>query len=177
MDPVTLIVAALATGAAAAAQDAATDVVKNGYNGLKSLIARKFGSKPDVINAVMQVEKKPDSENRQGVLKEELQAAGADQDDELLQQVKSFLELLEKSGLQTGVTYTATNTGSGAIAQGQGAVAAGQGGIAVGGNVSGGIILGNNNQVTNRSGGIDINAQGGSVNITGDIVGRDKKTN
>ncbi len=150
MDPITLIVTALATGAAAAATDIATDVVKSGYARLKALIARKFADKPDVVNAVAQVEQKPNSESRKGMLKEELEAAGASEDDELIQQVKSFLDLLEKNGFSTGVTYTAANIGSGAIAQGQGAVAAGTGGVAVGGNVEGGIIIGNNNQVTSR---------------------------
>ncbi len=151
MDPVTLIVTALVTGAAAAAKDVSVQAVKEGYAELKALIVSRFGHKADVANAVAQVEQKPDSESRQGVLREELQTAGADKDDELLQQVKLFLQVLEKNGIQTGLSYTATSIGSGAIAQGQGAVAAGAGGVAVGGNVEGGIIIGNNNQVTNRT--------------------------
>jgi len=105
MDPIALIVTALASGAAASATDIATDVVKNGYARLKALIARKFSDKPEVVNAVVQVEQKPSSESRKGMLKEELEAAGAGEDDELLQQVKLFLDLLEKNGFQTSATY------------------------------------------------------------------------
>ncbi len=47
--------------------------------------------------------------------------------------------------------------------------------------VGGGIYQGDkitkiDRQVINRSGGVDINASGGSVNITADVVGRDKIT-
>jgi hypothetical protein len=155
MDSVALIVAALTTGAAAAADGAAPDIAKNGYAQLKALLVRKFAGRPELMNAVAQVERKPISENRRNALKEELQAAGASEDDELLQQAKLFLDLLEKNGIRTDVTYVATNLGSGAIAQGQGAVAAGAGGIAVSGNVEGGIIIGNNNQVTTYTDGVD----------------------
>ena len=51
MDPVTLIVAALATGAAAAAKDVGGDAVKSAFNGLKALIAKKFSGKLTVITA------------------------------------------------------------------------------------------------------------------------------
>jgi hypothetical protein len=172
MDPATMIVTALATGAATVAKDIGGDALKSAYNGLKALLVKKFGTKAAVENAVTQVEQKPDSENRKGVLKEELETAEADKDEELLAQVKSFVALLEKNGVQTGISYTATNTGSGAIAQGQGAVAAGQDGIAVGGNVNGGINTG----TQNRSGGVDLTASGGALNITGDVVGRNKIT-
>jgi len=85
--------------------------------------------------------------------------------------LKALLEEFDTAQRAAGVSIV--NTGSGAVAT-QGGVAAGAGGIAVGGNVSGGIILGNNNTVTNRSGGTDINAD--TVNIDGDVVGRDKKS-
>lgn len=137
MDPLTLIVTALVAGAAAAAKEVGGEAVKNAYNGLKTLISGKFGAKANVEAAIASVEQKPDSDNRKGVLKEELEAAGADKDAELLKQAQALVELLEKNGVETGISYTATNAGSGAIAQGAGAIAAGQGGIAAGGNVSG----------------------------------------
>ena len=165
MDPVTLIVTALATGAAAAAKDIGGDAVKSAFNGLKALIAKKFGGKADVENAVAQVEQKPESAGRKETLKEELQAAGADQDQELLAQVQAFLKLLEEKGVSTGVSQsigTATATAS------QGGTAVGA--IQVGGN-AGSINVGST--TTNRDGGV--NLSGGT--ITGDVVGRDKKIN
>jgi hypothetical protein len=114
---------------------------------LKALIIRKLGSHGDVQSAVDQAEKKPDSEARQAVLKEELQAAGADKDEELLKQAQALIELLKQHSAAGGTTYTATNTGSGAIAQGPGAVAAGERGIAIGGGASGNTLITGDNSV------------------------------
>jgi hypothetical protein len=132
MDPVTVIVTALAAGAVAAAKDVATQVVKDAYAGLKSLVVGKFGGQGDVKTAVEQVEKKPDSPARQSVLKEELASAGVAQDADVLRQAQALLELLKQSGHDTA-TYSAQVIGDGAIAQGAGAAAAGKGGVAVGG--------------------------------------------
>jgi hypothetical protein len=142
MEPITVIVAALVGGAAAAAKDVGAQAVKDAYNGLKGLIVRKFGGKGDVTVALDQAERKPDSEARQAVLQEELAGAGADQDAELVRQAQALLDLLKAHGAAPSTTYTATVTGSGAIAQGEGAVAAGEGGVAVGGDVHGGIRTG-----------------------------------
>jgi hypothetical protein len=151
MDPISIIALALVAGAAASTKDVAAQAVKDGYAGLKALIIRKFGSKGDVQAAVDQAEKKPDSEARQAVLKEELQAAGADKDEELLKQAQALIELLKQHGEARGTTYSAINTGSGAIAQGPGAVAAGERGIAIGGSASGGLfVTGDNNTVSDK---------------------------
>ena len=142
MDPIAIIVTAVAAGAVAASKDVAAQAVKDGYAGLKALIVRKFAEKADVADAVEGVEKKPDSEARQSVLKEELEAAGAAQDADLVQQAQALLDLLKQHGLEPATSYHAELRGSGAIAQGPGAVAAGAGGVAVGGDVKGGVHIG-----------------------------------
>ncbi len=152
MDPLTVIISALTAGAAASAKDVVAQAVKDGYVGLKALIVRQFGQKADVEAALEGVEKKPDSEARQAVLKEELETAGAAQDAEVVRQAQALLELLKQHGLVSGPSYQATVKGSGAIAQGEGAVAAGAGGVAVGGNVTGStIITGDGNVVGDHS--------------------------
>ena len=152
MDPLTVIISALTAGAAAAAKDVVAQAVKDGYVGLKDLIVRQFGQKADVEAALEGVEKKPDSEARQAVLKEELKAAGAAQDAEVVRQAQALLELLKQHGLVSGPSYQATVKGSGAIAQGEGAVAAGAGGVAVGRDVTGStIITGDGNVVGDHS--------------------------
>jgi len=154
MDPITIIVTAVAAGAAVAAKDVAAQAVKDGYAALKTLIVRKFGEQADVAAAVEQVEKKPDSKPRQGVLKEELETAGAGQDAEVVRQAQALLDLLKGHGQALGVTYQAELRGSGAIAQGPGAVAAGARGVAVGGDVKGGVIVtGNESEVKRGKGG------------------------
>jgi len=152
MDPLTVIISALTAGAAAAAKDVVAQVIKDGYAGLKTLVVRRFGQKGDVETALEGVEKKPDSEARQGVLKEELEKAGAAQDTEVVRQAQALLALLQEHGLVSGPSYQATLKGSGAIAQGPGAVAAGAGGVAVGGGVTGStIITGDGNVVGDHS--------------------------
>jgi hypothetical protein len=141
MEPITIIVTAVVAGAAVAAKDVAAQAVKDGYAALKALIVRRFGEKADVAGAIEGVEKKPDSKGRQETLKEELEAAGAGQDAELVRLAQTLLDLLKEQGLTTGPSYRTELHGSGAIAQGTGAVAAGAGGVAVGGSVQGGIRL------------------------------------
>jgi hypothetical protein len=63
------------------------------------------------------------------MLKEQLEAAGAQQDAELVQKAQVLLDLLKKQGMLDGAKYQAYLSGSGAVA-------AGQGGVAVGGNIS-----------------------------------------
>ena len=72
MDPISVIVGALVSGAAAALKDGAVSAVKSAYEGLREVIRRKFG---DVDIEV--IEKNPDSKSRQDVVKEELEKAGA----------------------------------------------------------------------------------------------------
>jgi hypothetical protein len=139
-----MIVAAVVAGAITATKDVAALAVKDGYAGLKALIVRKFGADSDVVDAVNGVEKKPDSKGRQETLKEELEAAQAGQDAEVVQQAGALLDLLKEHE----PSYYAQLHGSGAIAQGEGAVAAGERGVAVGGDVTGStIVTGDSNVV------------------------------
>lgn len=142
MDPLAMIVTALAAGAAATAKDVASQAIQDGYAGLKALIIRKFGGNADVEDALESVEQRPDSEPRQEVLKEELATAQAEQDEELVGQAQALLDLLKQQGLVSGPAYQVTVSGSGSAAVGPGAVSAGEGGAAVSGDVEGGIHIG-----------------------------------
>ena len=87
VDPVTLIVSALAAGASAAFKSTAESAVKDAYEGLKRLI---FGRYREVD--VAPVEKRPESVAKRQALAEDLEAAGASQDDELLATAQRLLE-------------------------------------------------------------------------------------
>ncbi|MGW6123115.1 hypothetical protein ACWFRF_29020 [Nocardia sp. NPDC055165] len=79
MDPVTaVVVSAIAAGAVAGVGDTATQVVKDAYAGLKSLLSRKYAAVD-----VSAVEKKPDSQPKKDSLAEDLDEAGAAGDPEL----------------------------------------------------------------------------------------------
>src|SRR4051794_7893186 len=82
MDPVTLIVAALAAGAGAGVKETATHVVKDAYAGLKALVLRRVKDTP--AGEVAVVEHAKDPEVWSAPLAKTLTAAGADQDADLL---------------------------------------------------------------------------------------------
>lgn len=91
MDPITMIVMALAAGAAAGLKPTAETAIKDAYAGVKALITRKYAQV-----SLTPLENKPESESKRDSLKEDLQDAGADKDAELLAQVKALVEALEK---------------------------------------------------------------------------------
>jgi hypothetical protein len=116
MDPITIIVTALALGAAAGLKPTAERAIKDAYGGLKALVLRKYGKQGDTPKAVEAIETKPDSEPRKGVLKEELAAAGADRDQELVDKATELLKLLEdRSPGMTGGLVDQINAAGGKV--------------------------------------------------------------
>lgn len=87
MEPATIIVTALALGASTGIKSLVEQAVKDGYQGLKTLIKTKY---PDV--GVERLEKKPDSKNQQSAIEEEIADLGADKDPEILQKAEVLLE-------------------------------------------------------------------------------------
>lgn len=94
MDPITLIVTALATGAAAGLKDMPAKIVADAYEGLKTLIKDKY--KKDAGDAISDLEKKPASEGRKAVVREELEGAGADRDEDVLRQAQAVLKAVRE---------------------------------------------------------------------------------
>lgn len=96
MDPITAaIVAALSAGALSGLTDTAKKVIGDAYDGLKALLKKKFGTQSEVVKSVENLEAKPESPSRQGMLKEEVQAVQADQDPDLLQAAHTLLEQIK----------------------------------------------------------------------------------
>jgi hypothetical protein len=95
MDPLASLVTALAAGAAAALQSTVEQVVKDGYAALKGLIQRKYTQ----VN-LDQLEANPTSKSRRGVVEEDLKAAEADQDAEVLQHAQALLEAIQRQAPQ-----------------------------------------------------------------------------
>ncbi|MEU8382024.1 hypothetical protein [Streptosporangium sp. NPDC048865] len=87
MEPVTLIVSAIALGATAGLQESAATAVKEAYEALKRLIRDRY---QDVD--VAPVERRPESEAKRGSLEEDLDAAGAGADDELLAAARRLVQ-------------------------------------------------------------------------------------
>ncbi|BEP13413.1 hypothetical protein acdb102_17240 [Acidothermaceae bacterium B102] len=115
MDPVTLIVAALAAGAGTGLKDTTAQAVKDAYAGLKALVLRRVHDTPAGEVAVVEHEKDPDTWS--APLAKTLATSGAGQDGELVAAAQRLMELLDPAGAQAG-TYTVTATGDHSVAAG-----------------------------------------------------------
>ena len=170
MDPITLAAAAttlLAPYLAKAGEKAAEKIgekLPEAIGKVWNAIAAKFKGRPAAEGAANELTAKPDDTDNKEAFNVQLR--------KLLKDDPAFAAELERL-LRTAGGDTIFNTGSGAVAT-HGGVAAGAGGVAVGGNVDGAIVIGSGNTVIQkkREGGVDIS---GNVNVSGDIVGRDKK--
>jgi hypothetical protein len=91
MEPVSLVVAALAAGAAAGLKPAAASAVKDAYAGLKGLIGARYKGVD-----IGRLEKGPESASEQIAVVGALCAAGADRDSELLRLAGEMLSLLRE---------------------------------------------------------------------------------
>ncbi len=91
MDPITIIVAALAAGAAAGLKSTTETAITDAYNSIKELIQRKYGAVD-----LTPLETKPESEVKQASVAEDLTAAGAVEDQELLHRAKALIDAVGK---------------------------------------------------------------------------------
>jgi hypothetical protein len=92
MDPITLIVTALAAGAALGAQDTVSAMVKDAYAGLKALVKKRLGGDPGAELVLAKHEQAP--ETWQAPLMAELAETGADGDRDLIAAAQALLDLL-----------------------------------------------------------------------------------
>ncbi|MDF0553333.1 hypothetical protein [Kamptonema sp. UHCC 0994] len=101
------ITTAIVTGLAIpVAKDAITDA----YTALKAALKKKFGDESDVVNAVKQLEKKPDSEGRKATLQEEVENAKVNDDPEIVKLAQDLLsKLKEQPGGQQVITQNVSN--------------------------------------------------------------------
>ena len=108
MDPITTaIVAALAAGAISGVTKVGEQLIVDAYAKLKELLGKKFGAKSKVVKAVKELEANPKSAARKEVVKEEVAAVKADQDQELLQIAQSLLKSIKALPGGTQIIQTA----------------------------------------------------------------------
>ena len=100
MDPVTLVVAALAAGAASALQDGASSAVKDAYARLKALVQRRFADRPK--GELVLAEHQAAPQTWQAPLAAELSAAGADGDADLVAAAQALMNLVDEAGARAG---------------------------------------------------------------------------
>ena len=98
---VTAIVAALSAGAAAGLTETSKTALTDAYHTLKNLLSKKFGAKSNVVQALDQLEAKPESVGRKETLQEEIHVVKAEQYDEVLAAAHHVLTLVhpQQAGL------------------------------------------------------------------------------
>ncbi len=90
MDPISVVIAALAAGAIAATKETAGTVVKDAYQGLKGLIKKKFAGEPKA--EMVLEEHATDPETYEAPLKKKLAEAGIDRDEEIIKAAQELLK-------------------------------------------------------------------------------------
>lgn len=104
MEPITLILTALATGASAGALDVLKDDVKDkakaAYERLHDLVGQRFRGNPSA--EIMLSEHQADPETYAVPLAKKLSEAGAGDDAELVATARALMELLDQAGARSG---------------------------------------------------------------------------
>src|SRR4051812_2876193 len=115
MEPISLILAALAAGASRGLTDAASNVIKDAYDALKSRVMLKVREQPGGEVSVLEHEK--DSDTWSAPLAKALSQAGADQDVDVIAAAQRLMELIDPDGAKVGgYTVNVTATGDRSIA-------------------------------------------------------------
>lgn len=91
MEPVT-------TALIAALAKIAEPAVKDAYEGLKALIVKKLGARNAVLDAVGDLEKKPDSAGRRETLHEEVASSAVANDPDIVAAARKLLENVQRVG-------------------------------------------------------------------------------
>ena len=102
MEPISLIVTALAAGAAAAAKPVATKAVTDAYAGLKRIVQNRYAAARD---SVEHLEKAPDEQPRRDGVAEELATTTAATDTGLVQQAQAVIEAVMADDPEVARTF------------------------------------------------------------------------
>ncbi|MGH3697434.1 MAG: hypothetical protein ACRDRX_26205 [Pseudonocardiaceae bacterium] len=100
MDPISLIMGALAAGAASGLGESATGAVKDAYAGLRDLVRRRFAGHPAAQTALEAHEKAPLVS--QAPLSTELVALGIHTDAQIIAAAQRVMTLLDEAGSVSG---------------------------------------------------------------------------
>jgi hypothetical protein len=108
MDPITLIMGAIAAGTAAGLTGASKDAINDAYSGLKTLLLRRIPNDRQTSSALDTAAHDPDT---QAHLVERLQISDAVNDPAILRAAATVLALADPEGAQSG-KYRVTVTNS-----------------------------------------------------------------
>ena len=117
MEPVALILGALAGGTASGVGQTATKAVQDAYEALKSAILRRFGDRPRGVQALE--DHAEDAETYEKPLAKQLRESGADTDPQIIAAAKELLRLLDEQGVR-GPKYSVDLRGAMGVQVGDG---------------------------------------------------------
>ena len=103
MDPVSMIVSAIAAGSSAVANDAVSDTVKNAYSSLRDLLRGRLQGDSAAETALAEAEKDPEAWEKP--LAKALADHGLAQDEMVLSLAQKLVELIQESQ-PTGTKYS-----------------------------------------------------------------------
>lgn len=113
MDPVTMILAALAAGVVKAVGDVVPLAIKDSYEGLKALIAKRFAGNDKAEQTLTDHEADPDTYEKP--MARQLEETGATADPEILAAARSVLQAARQSGVTTKYSVSVSGGTVGAI--------------------------------------------------------------
>jgi hypothetical protein len=117
MDPITLIVTALAAGAISALQDQARDTLRSAYLRLRGLARKRVAGNAAAELALAEYEADP--ETWEARLAAKLTELGAKGDPDLVAAAKALMEIVDTAGARAG-NYNVTISGSKGVQVGDG---------------------------------------------------------
>lgn len=100
MEPVSLILGALAAGALKGAGETAAAAVKDAYQGLKAAIAARFAGNEPAVQALEAHAAAPEAGEQR--LAEQLEATGAAADPRIVELAQELMRLLDPDGASAG---------------------------------------------------------------------------
>lgn len=101
MEPITLIVTALAAGATLGFKETASSAIKDAYAGLKALAKQRLGSgRPGAELVLAKHEKAPEAYRTSLISK--LAEAGADRDVDLVAAAQALINMVDAAGAEAG---------------------------------------------------------------------------
>jgi len=107
-----IITTAIIAGITASITKVGEQAIVDAYNKLKELLRAKFGAKSKMVSAVKGLEGNPNSEGRKITVAEEVAAAKADQDKELLQAAQAVLKASKANIGSEQITQIAKGDGN-----------------------------------------------------------------
>jgi hypothetical protein len=100
VDPVTLIIGALAAGALKGAGESATTAVKDAYTALRTAVPSRFTERQ--VSTSVLAEHEEDSDTYEKPLAKKIEQTGAAEDPRILELAQALMRLTDQDGARTG---------------------------------------------------------------------------